>query len=915
MDPSRVLLGRRAERGALGEVVNAARGGHSAVVILRGEAGIGKTALLEHLNHIAAGMQVIRCAGVESEMELPFAALHELCLPLLGAVKSLPEPQSQALSIALGLESGASPDRLLIALGALGLLAASAREPLLCLVEDAHWLDQASAQVLGFIGRRLDAEPIGLVFASRPTHAQPDPLAGLPELHVGGLDTAAAQTLLASLSSVPLDEHVRDRIIDEACGNPLALHELGTHIRTVGFGGGFSNADPTALSSRLEAEYLNQLSALPLDTRRFLVLAAADPVGDTALIRSASGHLTLDMDAGVAAVEAGLLTIGASVRFRHPLLRSAIYRLASIDDRRASHAALATATDVRIDPDRRAWHRAHATGQPDEEVAAELIASADRAQARGGLAAAAAFWDRAVELTPNSADRTARALTAAQAKLLAGDLDSAKRLLAEISFSGELSGLNVVTADLLRAQAAFLRRDRDAPARMLQAARHLEVLDPASAWPIYLQALIATSYSGRLGGDDVRREIITAALALPKAEGPTPTLQLLVCGVATWMSRGYTAAAPMLKEAVQRYRDEPADPGYLGFGFNVMAMHLCDDDAWHALVAKQVVAARNSGMLSWLPFMLDGLAEIHAQAGELAEAETILDEAARIDPMVTAATPPRIALLIAAWRGDAPAVRNYAQSLADVADQQGDGWLLEYSAYAQAVLHNGLADYAAAIDAAGNAAGSVNIVPAVAIRALYELVEAAARANQMARARAAAEHLSQLARACDTNWALGMAARSAALISDGALAEPLFIDSIGRLGQTKMAIHYARARLSYGEWLRRQNRRRDARAQLTAAYESLSTMGVHGFAERARRELQATGEKVRARTHAAGDRLTRQEEQIAVLARTRRTNAEIGAQLFLSARTVEWHLGRIFSKLGIKSRRELDDALRRRDMR
>lgn len=907
-----MLLGRRAECSTLDDVMNVARGGRSAVVVLRGEPGIGKTALLDYLDQSAAGMTVLRCTGVESDMELPFAALHELCLPILGALEFLPGPQRKALSIALGLEAGASPDRLVIALGALGLLAASAREPLLCLVEDAHWLDQASAQVLGFIGRRLGAEPIGLVFAARPTVAQPDPLAGLPELRVGGLDAAAAQVLLASLSSAPLDEPVRDRIIDETCGNPLALHELGTRISTVGYGGGFNNADPSALSSRIEAEFSNQLAALPVETRRLLVLAAADPVGDTALIHSASSHLALGTDAATAAIEAGLLTVGASVRFRHPLLRSAVYRLASTDERRASHAALAAATDARVDPDRRAWHRAHATGVPDEEVAAELIASADRAQARGGLAAAAAFWDRAVALTPNSVDRTTRALTAAQAKLLAGDLDSAMRLLAEMSFNGEPSELNAVTADLLRAQAAFLRRDRDAPELMLQAAHHLEALDPTAAWPIYLQALIATSYAGRLGKDEVRNAITSAALTLPRSADPAPALQLLVHGVATWMSHGYVAAAPMLKQAVQRYRDEPADPGYLGFGFNVMAMHLCDDDAWHALVGKQVVAARKSGMLSWLPFMLDGLAEIHAQAGDLAEAATILDEAARIDPMVTASTPPRIALLIAAWRGDAPAVRNHAQTLADAAERHGDGWLLEYSAYAQAVLHNGLADYATAADAAESASASVNIVPAIAIRALYELVEAAARANQIIRARAAVEHLSQLAQACATNWAHGMATRSAALVSEAAVAEPLFIESIGRLEQTKMAIHLARARLSYGEWLRRQNRRNDARVQLTAAYESLSTMGVHGYAERARRELQATGEKVRPRTLTAGNRLTPQEEQIAELARNRRTNAEIGAQLFLSARTVEWHLGRIFSKLGIKSRRELDDALRRR---
>ncbi len=913
MGPSGTLLGRIDECRALDGVVATVRGGRSAVLVLRGDAGIGKTALLGHLSQAADGLRLIRCAGVEPEMELPYAGLHELCSSLLDRLDALPEPQRRALGVALGLESGPSPDRLLVALGALGLLAASGRDPMLCVVEDAHWLDQASAQVLGFVGRRLLAEPVGLVFAARPALTLPDPLSGLQELRIQGLGVEAAQTLLGSLSSVPLDTDVRDRIVDEAQGNPLALHELGTRVRTAGFGGGFVSADAVTLSRRIEDEYLAQLSAMPLDTRRLLILAAADPVGDTALIGRASRHLGLNMDAAAAAIHASLLTIGASVRFRHPLLRSVVYRMATADERRTSHAALAAATDPQTDPDRTAWHRAHATSGPDEAVAAELIASAGRAQARGGAAAAAAFWERAVALSPDPADRVSRALIAAQAKLLAGDLDAAQRLLAEMSTRAALSDIDRVTVDLLRAQVAFLRRDRDAPELLLRAARLLQALDPASAWPTYLQALIATSYAGRLGSTEGRLEIANAALALPMAPAPTPTVQLLVHGVATWMARGYVAAAPTLKEAVHRYRSEAADPGFLGFGFNVMAMHLCDDDAWYALVAKQVDAARASGMLSWLPFMLDGLAEIHVHAGELSEAETILAEAERIDPLITASTPPRIALLLAAWRGDAPGVRKWAEPLSEAAHQQGQGWLLEYSAYAQAVLHNGLADYATAADMAESACASLNVVPSVAIRALHELVEAASRANEVERAGAGARQLAEVAAACGTDWAHGMAARSTALVTAGPAAEDRFTESIERLERTRMAIHLARARLSYGEWLRRQNRRTDARAQLAAAHNALTAMGVHGFADRARRELQATGEKVRARTTTTEAELTAQEEQIAQRARLRRTNAEIGAELFLSARTVEWHLGKIFTKLQITSRRQLDDALRRRD--
>ncbi|BBY62120.1 AAA family ATPase [Mycolicibacterium helvum] len=914
MNPSRALLGRTVECRALDDLVETTRAGRSAVLVLRGDAGIGKTALLRYLTDSARGVLVTRCTGVESEMELPFAALYDLCAPMLDGLQKLPHPQRRALNVALGQEAGDNPDRLLVALGALGLLAAtSAETPLLCVVEDAHWLDHASAQVVGFIGRRLLAEPIGLVLASRAPVFQPDPFVGLPELAVSGLDTQAARHLLASLHSVPIDEQVRDRIIDEAQGNPLGLHEFGTRVRTAGFGGGFVSADAVTLSRRIEDEYLAQLSAMPRDTRQLLILAAADPVGDTALIARASRQLGLSMDAATAAVHTSLLTIGASVRFRHPVLRSVVYRMASADERRASHAALAAASDPQTDPDRAAWHRAHATSGPDEAVAVELIASAGRAQARGGAAAAAAFWDRAVVLSPDPADRISRALIAAQAKLLAGDLDAAQRLLAELRTGIELSDMERVTVDLLQAQVAFLRRDRDAPELLFRAAQLLQALDPASAWPTYLQALIATSYAGRLGSTQVRLEIANAALALPMAPAPTPTVQLLVHGVATWMARGYVAAAPTLKEAVHRYRSEAADPGFLGFGFNVMAMHLCDDEAWYALVAKQVAAARTSGMLSWLPFMLDGLAEIHVHAGELNEAETILTEAERIDPLVTASTPPRIALLLAAWRGDAPGVRTWTEPLSEAAHHQGQGWLLEYSSYAQAVLHNGLADYATAANMAESACTSVNVVPAVAIRALYELAEAAARATEVERAGEAARQLTELAAASGTDWAHGMAARSIALVTAGPAAEDRFTESIERLERTRMAIDLARARLSYGEWLRRQNRRTDARVQLAAAHDALSAMGVRGFADRARRELQATGEKVRARAATTDAELTAQEEQIAQRARLRRTNAEIGAELFLSARTVEWHLGKIYTKMQITSRRQLDDALRRRD--
>jgi DNA-binding CsgD family transcriptional regulator len=905
------LLGRHGERATLDGVLAHVRGGHSAVLVLRGEAGIGKTALLRYLRDAASGYTVTRCAGVESEMELPFAQLHEVCAPLLGGMERLPEPQRHALSVALGLEAGQSPDKMLVALATLGLLSAVSEEaPILCIVEDAHWLDQASAQVLGFVGRRLHAEPVGLVFAARTPVATPDHLNGLPEVWVGGLDEQSAHALLESVTTTPVDQRVRARIVDETQGNPLALLELGERIGEAGFAGGFATVDGASLSHRIEGEYLARLNALPPDTRQLLLLAAADPVGDTALIQRAAKELDLGVDAAAAAVDAGLLTVGASVRFRHPLLRSAVYRAAGIDHQRAAHGALAVATDPNVDPDRRAWHRAYAASGHDEEVAAELIGSADRAKDRGGAAAAAAFWERAVAVTPDAGDRASRALIAAQAKYEAGDFDATHRLLAEAA-TGPMTDAEQARVDLLQAQVAFVYRGRDAPPLLLQAATRLQTIDVDLARRTYLQALIATSYAGRLGDPGVRSRIARAAQSLSVDPPPTPSTQLLVHGFATWMADGFAAAAPTLKRAVHQYRNERPDPGFVGFGFNVMAMHLCDDDAWHALCTGQVESARRSGMLSALPFALDSLTEFYVQAGELAKAEAAQMEADRVHPTVTATRSPRTGLLATAWRGDASAMQASVQALTEASVARGEGWRLAYVEYSKAVLYNGLGDYELAADCAESAGADAAFVAGFPWRALYELAEAGVRSGQLERAHTAVEQLSEFAAASGSDAACAMAAGSQALVAPNQIAEELYREAVDRFSRTRMAVNYARARLAYGEWLRRQNRRLDARTQLRPAYEALAGMGAHGFAQRARRELQATGEKVRRRTRSTNVALTPQEEQIAQLARERHTNSEIGTQLFLSARTVEWHLGKIMAKLDIKSRRELDTALRR----
>jgi DNA-binding CsgD family transcriptional regulator len=912
------LFGRTGELEILRRLIAQVRSGQSAVLVVRGEPGIGKTELLRQLSAEASGFWVARVAGVESEMELPFAGLYQLCAPMLGRLGSLPEPQRRGLSVAFGLAAGDSPDRFLVALATLSLIAEAAEEqPILCVVDDAQWLDQASAQVLGFVGRRLLAERIGLVFAIRtPVPSEPDHLAGLPELRLGGLDEQSARALLATVTTGPLDESVRARILEEAHGHPLALLELYRSRSPADLAGGFALPAAGDLPGRIEDRYAARLAKLPDDVQRLVLLAAADPVGDPALILRAARILGLDTGTVNLAAAADLLEFGANVRFRHPLVRSAAYRAASADDRRAVHEALAAATDPQADPDRRAWHRAHAAAGPDEAVAQELINSADRARRRGGVAAAAAFWERAVLLTPDLSQRAARALTAAGAKYAAGDLEAAQACLvtAELGPPGELGEARV---QRMRAQIAFaLRRGGDAPPLMLHAAQRLQSLDAELAQQTYLEAMVAAIYAGRLArGQDAKQvaRVARSATLGPSSSEPLPHAQLLTHGLAVRLADGYLAAAPILKEALRRYRAQAHELGWLSVAYNMVAMDLWDDEAWFELADGQVRLARASGTLSWLPFALDYLAEIHVQAGELSKAPGLLMEREGVDPGTREVTLPYVPLLLAAWRGDAPGAADLAQEMARGALDRGEGAALTYTDYAQAVLYNGLGNYKPAAEAAHGASAVDEIV--ISPWALSELVEAAARSDQPERARAAADQLSQLAVASAGNWARGAAARSRALVSQGRAAEEEYRAAIELLASTRMATHLARARLVYGEWLRRENRRIEARIQLRSAFDAFASMGAEAFAERARRELQATGEKVRKRSEDTRTDLTPQEEEIAQLAHEGLTNSEIGAQLFIGRRTVEWHLRKVFAKLDISSRRELDQALRKRGVR
>jgi DNA-binding CsgD family transcriptional regulator len=893
----------------LDELLEQVRRGHSTVLVMRGEAGVGKTALLEYVAGRARGCRLARVTGVRSEMELTFAGLHQLCAPMLSRAECLPVSQREALRTAFGLAAGPQPDRFLVGLAVLSLVSEVAAErPLMCVIDDEQWLDHASAQALGFVARRLAADPVGLVFAARVPGEE---LTGLRELTVAGLPDADARALLESALAGPLDARVADLIVSETGGNPLALLELPRGLTPLQLAGGFGLPFATPLPSRIEDSFRRQLDALPDPTRRLMLVAAADPSGDPVLVRRAAGRLGIPAPAAGPAVEAGLLEFRAHVWFRHPLVRSAAYRSASPQDRQEVHLALAEVTDLRIDPDRRAWHRARAAAAPDEEVAAELESSAGRAQARGGLAAAAAFLERAVMLTADPARRTERALAAAQASLQAGACGKARELLV-MAEAGPLDELQAGRADLLHGQATFVSGlGSDAPPLLLKAAKRLEQLDLGLARETYLSAWMAAMFAGRLAGAGDLLEVSRAARALPSPADPPRPADLILDGLALLVTDGPAAAAPALRHVVSAFTDpavSAAEGLRWGWFAQAAASALWDDDAWHAMLARQVRLAHDAGALDQLPIMLGALGTAAVWSGDFAAAASLIAEADAVCEATGSRAAPFAALLLASLRGDQGEAAPLIEATIARAAAGGQGIAVAYAHWVAAILANGLGRYEEARAAARHASEDTFTLH-VSMWALPELVEAAARSGITEVAAGALERLAETTQAGGTDFGLGLEARCRALLSGGAAADGLYREAIDRLGRTRLRPELARAHLLYGEWLRRQGRRVDARGQLRTAHDMLEAIGMEAFAERARRELIATGGKVRRRRAETCDRLTPQEEQIARLARDGRTSPEIGAQLFLSARTVEWHLGKIFTKLGIGSRRELHAGL------
>ena len=903
------LVGRAPECGVLDRFLAAVRGGEAQALVLVGESGIGKTALLEELAGRASGCRVLSVSGVQSEMELPFAALHQLCAPLLGRLDDVPAPQALALRTTFGMSRGPVPDRFLVGLAVLSLLAeAAADRPLLCVVDDEQWLDRASAQVMAFVARRLGAESVGLVFGTRALSGE---LAGLSRLKVEGLPNKDARALLDSVLTAKVDERVLDQIVAEADGNPLALVELPRELTAAQLAGGFGLPGAVVLPGSVEEMFRRRIEALPAESRHLLVLAAAEPTGDPVLMWRAADRLGIRAEAVRSALSAGLVKFGARVRFPHPLARSAAYRSAPIEERRAAHAALAAATDPAVDPDRRAWHRAEAASGPDENVAGELEQSAGRALARGGLAAAAAFLERATALTPDPARRRQRALAGAQAKVQAGEFDVALDLLA-ITEAGPLAEAGKAHAELVRAQLAFATgKGSDAQPLLLAAAKRLEPVEPRLARMTYLDAMRNAIYAGRLAGPGADLSAVSrAAAAAPHPPSSPDSADCLLYGLTASLAQEYARGLPALRKSLLSSGSGlPADEEmHLVPLAAIAAAGVWDDEDWEALTDQYVDLCLELGALTELRQALCLRAFLFLFRGELVAAESVIQEAQAVTTAIGSDHAPYSPLGLAAFRGREAEVSVLAQAAVDGAARRGEGWAITGAAWATALVNNGLCHYGKALDAAQQATEYGDDL-GLRTWALAELVEAAVRSDAGEIAAAAYRQLAELTDDSGTDWALGVKARSHALLAVGDEADSLYQESISRLGRVRVRSELARAHLLYGEWLRRERRRGEARTQLREAHTMLEEMGMAAFTERARRELWATGETTRKRKVESHAELTAQELQIARLAREGLTNPEIGSRLFISARTVEYHLSKVFNKLGITSRAQLDHAL------
>jgi len=902
------FLGRTRERERLDTMLAHVRDGQSAVLVIRGDAGIGKTALLRYAARQASGLRIVEILGIQAEMELPFAGIQRLCAPLLDRLEALPHPQQNALRVAFGVASGDAPDRFLVAVAVLNLLSTTAEQrPLMCLVDDAQWLDAGSAEALGFVARRLVAEPMAMIFAIREPITR-RALDGLPQLVIEGLDEPDARALLSSAVPGRLDDRVRDRIIAETGGNPLALMELSQQMTRSERAGGFAPPAASDLPTRLEERYLRRVVGLPDATQRLMLLAAAEPLGDAALLWRAADRLCTDPGALVPAREAGLLEIDDHVRFHHPLVRSAVYRAASLEERRRVHDALAEVSDHELAADRRAWHRALAAAESDEAVAADLERSAGRAQGRGGLAAAAAFLERATALTQDPTLQAERALAAAEVSFQAGDFEASQRLLA-VAESVSLGGFHCARAALLRGHAAVVARyGNDGTALLLDAAKQLEPFDLSLARRAYLTAWFAASAANHLGGECALFEVSRAVCALPPLPTDPHPLDLVVEGLAVLVTKGHAAAMPTLRRAAQETLQLPVED-VVRWGVQVGGVPSAIWSDATPVYERQTRVLREAGALAELPIHLQAWALERAWRGDVAGARRLNAEAGSISASTGNEVPPFALLRILALEGRESEASRLIKAVIKEGTAQGQGNAVMVAYWAAAVLYNGLGRYEDAA-AASREMVTNGVYPLLTMWALFELIEASVRLGDRAVALDALDDLVATTQPAGTGFALGIEARCRALLIDGDAAEEAYHEAVKQLGRAGIRTELARAHLLFGEWLRRQGRIPEARDRLQAAEELFVEIGMEAFADRARAELVAAGAKPRPRPFEVREQLTPQEEQIARLAREGLTNADIGGQLFLSPRTVEYHLHKVFAKLGIDSRGGLEAALR-----
>ncbi|MFI8185745.1 AAA family ATPase [Actinacidiphila glaucinigra] len=917
--PLPVLVGRHRECEALDDLLVGLRNGEPRICVLRGEAGIGKSVLLEYTASQASQVTVTRARGIEADMELPYATLHQLCGPFLAGAEALPGPQRNALHVAFGMAAGDPPDRFLVGLAVLTLLTrASETRPVLVVVDDAQWVDQVSLQTLEFVTRRLLAEAVAMVFAVRDPEGQ-SALAGLPEMRIGGLDAAAGGKLLEAAVGGRLEKRVRDRFVAELHGNPLALLECSRGRSAAELAYGLDSSSPEAngtVPSRIERDFAGRLRSLPASTRTLLLIAAAEPVGDAQLLVRAAASLKITPDAAPARA-AGLIEVGESLRFRHPLVRSAVYHQADPEERRAVHRALATATDPVLDPDRRAWHAAQALDEPDEEVAAGLEQAAGRARQRGGMAAEAILLERAAEVTPDPRLRGRRALAAAEAHCSAASPDRAteQATLAELSPLDPLDRAHVAR---LRARILFARsRSDEAAPLLLDAAAQFTAAGSPLARETYLEAISATIFAGTVHGATGAQAAAIAARGSGAPPSESKAADQLLDGVATLLAGGYETGGPALRRALELLAHEDLGTREATMRWLLLAPvaleafinYAWDLTAWDTLSARAVRLARDIGALGVLPPTLIYAGGVHIHTGEFAEAERLIDEADAIATATGQAPHTYATLVLAAWRGNEDAAAGIIEKAKKRATQSGEVSLLGAAGYIQGVLFNGLARYDQALVAArsGIEHDGFNFTGL----SLVEHVEAATRCGELDQARASLARLAELTRAAETGWARGVTARSQALLTDGDEADGLFRNAIEELSRDRVAVavEVARTHLLYGEWLRRAGRRSLAREHLRTAHEMFEAMPANAFAERARHELLACGERIRVREAKSPSALTPQESRIAALAADGMTNPKIGAELFISPHTVEWHLRKVYTKLGISSRRALRGAL------